>query len=155
MVISWKKKSGKDTSMEIEGEERRIKLGCSSRLSNGGMCIRKEVWNMGTNEWWQRGMAHHGRGMETHTLGETHTIGRTLGEEKDGMESLREGFGEYKEKCEQNRKLLKGRYEERKTRETEHGGRYAEMKRQFEENKQRLKGRYEERKSRKEVKQDG
>ena len=53
----WKKMSGKNISMEQE-EERRIRQGCSNRSSNGGICIRKEVRNMGANEWWQRGMAY-------------------------------------------------------------------------------------------------
>lgn len=94
-------------------------------------------------------MAHHGRGMAYHGSREVHTIGMTHGEEAE-MESLREGFEEYKKECEQNRELLKERFETRKIRETKHlEERYAEKKKQFEENKQRLNERYEERKSRK------
>ncbi|MDO9096855.1 MAG: hypothetical protein Q7U60_01855 [Candidatus Methanoperedens sp.] len=108
---------------------------------------------MGANEWWQRGMAYHGRCLRTHISGETHTIGMTPGEAKDGMKSIRERFEEYKKECEQNRELLEERFEARKIRETTHlEERYAEKKKQFEESKQRLKERYEERKSRKEVK---
>lgn len=53
----WKKMSGKNISMEQE-EERRIRQGCSNMSSDGDICIRKEVRNMGANEWWQRGMAY-------------------------------------------------------------------------------------------------
>ena len=97
-------------------------------------------------------MAHHGRGIETQIPGKMNITGVIIGDERDELESLREGFKEYKEKCELNKKHLKERYSERKIRETNNlGERYEEKKKQSEENKQRLKERYEERKSRKEV----
>ena len=110
----------------------------------------KGVNDTGRGEWWQRGMAYYGRGGGKHTSKELYVTTLTSSTESREMENLEERFEEYKKQCEENRRLLKERFEERKSRETGRiRERYEEKRGQCEENRMRLKERFEERKSRK------